>query len=55
MQSPAGKNNLQPTILYLTILSFRIEEERKKFSDKPKLKEYNNTKCIPKEILTSLL
>ena len=37
------------------ILSFRIEEERKNFSDKQKLKEYSNTKLTPKEILISLL
>ena len=49
-----GKN-LQPRILYPARVSFRIEGERKNFSDKPKLKQYSNTKPILKEILKGLL
>ena len=42
-------------ILYPARLSFKIEGERKNFSDKQKLKEYHNTKPIIKEILKGLL
>ena len=49
-----GKN-LQPRILYPARLSFRLEGERKNFSDKPKLKEFSNTKPILTEILKGLL
>ena len=49
-----GKN-LQPRILYPARSSFRIEEEKKTFSEKQKLKEYSNTKPILKEILKGLL
>ena len=48
-----GKN-LQPSIVYPARLSFWIEEERKSFSDKQKLKEYSNIKPILKEILKGL-
>ena len=47
--------NLQPRIVYPTRLSFRIGGEIRNFSDKQKLKEYNNTKTILKEILKDLL
>ena len=49
-----GKN-LQPRILYPARLPFRIEGEKKNFSDKQKLDEYSNTKPILKEIWNSLL
>ena len=48
-----GKN-IQYRILYRARLSFRIGE-RKKCSNKKKLKEYSNTKSILKEILKALL
>ena len=38
-----GKN-LQPKILYLIRISFKIEGEIKHFSNKQKLKEYSNTR-----------
>ena len=38
-----GKN-LQPRILYVERLSFRIKREIKNFSDKQKLKEFINIK-----------
>ena len=34
------RKNLKPKILYLARLSFRIEEDRKSFPDKQKLKEF---------------
>ena len=40
-----GKN-LQPRMLYLAKLYFKIGGEIKNFSDKQKLKEYSNTKPI---------
>ena len=49
-----GKN-LQPRILFLARISFKIEREIKNFSKKQKLKEYRNTKPILKEILKGLL
>ena len=42
-------------MLYLERLSFRIEEEIKKFSDKQKLKEVIDTKSTMKEILEDLV
>ena len=49
-----GKN-LQPRIVYLARISFKIEGEIKNSSNKQKLKEYSNTKPILKEILKGLL
>ena len=49
-----GKNS-QPRILYLTMLSFRIEGENKTFPDKQKLKEFITTKLILQEMLKGLL
>ena len=49
-----GKN-LHPTILYPARIAFKIEGEIKNFSSGQKLKEYNNTKPILKEILKWLL
>ena len=49
-----GKN-MQPRILYPARISFKIEGKTKNFSNKQKLKEYNNTKPILKEILKGLL
>ena len=42
-------------MLYLERLSFRIEEEIKKFSHKQKLKEVIDTKSTMKEILEDLV
>ena len=49
-----GKN-MQPRILYTARISCKIEEEMKNFSNKQKLKEYNNTKPILEEIMKELL
>jgi len=49
------KKNMQPRILYPARMSFKIEREIKIFSNKQKLKEYNNTKPRLKEILKGLL
>ena len=49
-----GKN-MQPRILYPARISFKIEGEIKIFPNKPKLKEYSNTKPRLKEILKGLL
>ena len=46
---------LQPRIPYPARVSFQIEGEIKKFSNKQKLKENSNPKPIPKEILKGLL
>ena len=39
--------DLQPRLLYLASLSFKIEGEIKNFPDKRKLKEFVNTKPVP--------
>ena len=49
------EKNLQPRIHYPARLSFRILGERKKYSDKQKLKESINTKPTLKEMLKGLL
>ena len=46
---------MQPRILYLARLSFRIEEEIKNFPDRWKLKEYVTTKPALQEILRRIL
>ena len=48
-----GKN-VQSKILYWARLTFRIEGEKKNFSDKQKLKEYDNTTSTLQEILKDL-
>ena len=37
-------NNLQPRLLYLARISFKIDGEIKSFSDKQKLREFSTTK-----------
>ena len=49
-----GKN-LQPRLLYPARLSFRFEGEIKTFTDKQKLREFNNTKPALQQILKELL
>ena len=36
--------NLQPRLLYMARISFKIDGEIKSFSDKQKLREFSNTK-----------
>ena len=50
-----NEKNLQPRILYLARLSFRIEGEIKSFQDRQKLKEYVTTKPALQEILRETL
>jgi len=38
------RKNLQPRLLYPTIISFKIDEEIKSFSDNQKLREFSTTK-----------
>ena len=47
--------NLQPRIIYLARILFKIKGEMNNFSNKQKLKLYSNTKHILKEILKGLL
>ena len=49
-----GKN-LQPRLLYLTRISFKIDGEIKSFSDKPKLREFSTTKPALQQMLKGLL
>lgn len=50
-----NEKNLQPRILYLARLSFRIEGEIKSFQDRKKLKEYVTTTPDLQEILRGTL
>ena len=49
-----GKN-LQPRLLYLASISFKIDGEIKSFSDKQKLREFSTTKPALKQILKGLI
>ena len=49
-----GKN-LQPRLPYPAKLSFRFEGEIKSFTDKQKLREFNNTKLALQQMLKELL
>ena len=48
-----GKN-LQPRLLYLTRISFKIDGKIKRFSDKQKLKEFSTTKPDLQQMLKGL-
>ena len=48
-----GKN-LQPRILYLARISFKIDGEIKSFSEKQKLREFNTTKSALQQMLKGL-
>ena len=50
-----NEKNMQPRILYLAKLSFRIEGEIQSFQDSQKLKEYVTTKAALQEILRGTL
>ena len=50
-----NRKNMQPRILYLEKLSFRIEGEIKVFLNKQKLKEFITTKPALQEILRETL
>ena len=49
-----GKN-LQPRLLYLTRISFKIDGEIKNFSDKQKLREFSTTKPALQKMLKGLI
>ena len=49
-----GKN-LQPRLLYLAKISFRIDEETKSFSDKQKLREFSTAKPALQQMLKGLI
>ena len=48
-----GKN-LQPRLLYLAKISFKIDGEIKRFSDKQKLREFSTTKPALQQMLKEL-
>ena len=47
--------NLQPRLLYPARISFKIDGERKNFSDKHKLRESSTTKPALKQELNGLI
>ena len=49
------RKNLQAKLLYPARLSFRIEEERKNFPDKQKLKQFITSKLTLQKILKEIL
>ena len=49
-----GKN-LQPRLLYLARISFRLDREIKSFIDKQKLREFSTTKPALQQMLKELL
>ena len=49
-----GKN-LQPKLLYLARISFKIYAEIKSFSDKQKLIEFSTTKPVLQQMLNGLI
>ena len=49
-----GKN-LQPRLLYLARISFKIDGEIKRFSDKQKLREFSTTKLASQQMLNGLI
>ena len=49
-----GKN-LQPRLLYLARISFKIDGEIKSFSDKQKLREFSPTKPALQQMLKGLI
>ena len=48
------EKNLQPSLLYLAKISFKIDEEIKSFRGKQKLREFSTTKPALKQILKGL-
>ena len=50
-----NQKNMQPRILYPARLSFKLEEEIKRFPDKQKLKEFVTTKPVLQEMLRGTL
>ena len=48
------RENLQPRLLYLARISFKIDGEIKNFSDKQKLREFSTIKLALQQILKGL-
>ena len=49
------EKNLQPRLLYLASISFKIDGEIKSFSDKQKLREFSTTKPALQQMLNGLI
>ena len=49
------EKNLQPRLLYLARISFKIDGEIKSFSDKKKLREFSTTKPALQQMLKGLI
>jgi hypothetical protein len=49
------ENNINPRILYLAKLSFKVDGTIKVFHDKQKLKQYMTTKPLLQKILQGIL
>ena len=49
------KKNLQPRLLYLAKISFKIDGEIKSFSDKQKLRDFSTTKPALQQMLKGLI
>ena len=47
--------NLQARLLYLARISFKIDGEIKRFSDKQKLREFSTTKLASQQMLKRLI
>ena len=50
-----GKKNLQPRLLYLARISFKVDGEIKSFSDKQKLRKFTTTKSALQQMLKGLI
>ena len=49
------RKNLQPRLLYLAGISFKIDREIKSFSDKQKLREFSTAKPALQQMLNGLI
>ena len=49
------EKNLQPRLLYLAMISFKIDGEIKSFSQKQKLREFSITKPALQQMLKGLI
>ena len=50
-----NRKNLQPRLLYMACISFKIDGEIKSFSDKQKLREFSTTKPALQQMLKGLI
>ena len=55
IQSTEWEKNLQPRLLYLARISFKIDGEIKSFTDKQKLREFCTTKSALQQMLKGLI